>query len=222
MLGLGVAFLVLLGLLSSSGSAKAAPGGVPGGAPPGPPGGGAPPGPPGPPGQAGPPGPPPPSGGTQSTYVVQASDKKGPWGLAQQWMGDGNTGYRQLKAANLSLGAKWDAGSNWFAGMTINIPASWPARPASISGASGAVAMTPELIGAMLPTLHTGSRGPIVAHWQHFLGLRRDGIYGFATQHATKHFQQNHGLIPDGVVGPRTWAAAHHILKQRHLRQGRI
>lgn len=220
MLGLGVAFLVLLGLLSSSGSAKASPGGVPGGAPPpppgglpaGPPGGGGPPGPPGPPGPA--------PGGTQSTYVVQASDKKGPWGLAQAWMGDGNTGYRQLKAANPTLGAKWDAGSSWFAGMTINIPASWPPKPATISGASGAVAMTPELIGAMLPTLHAGSRGELVAHWQAFLGLRRDGIFGFNTQLATKRFQQNHRLIPDGVVGPQTWATAHRILMRRRQHGG--
>jgi len=63
------------------------------------------------------------------TYVVQASDRKGPWGLALAWTGNGNVGFAELKAANPQLAKLWDAGKNWYAGLKINIPARWPAMP---------------------------------------------------------------------------------------------
>jgi len=129
-------------------------------------------------------------------------------------MGDGNTGYRELKAVNPKYAAAWDSGSQWFAGMTINIPPTWPAKPSTISGAM------PALVGAMLPTLHTGLRGPAVRTWQRFLGVNQDGVFGFQTQLATKRFQQNHGIVPDGVVGPRTWALAHKISVARRQHGG--
>ena len=59
------------------------------------------------------------------TYTVQSSDRRGPWGLAQEWMGDGNRGLRELKAVNPSHAKKWDANTGWFAGLRINIPKSF-------------------------------------------------------------------------------------------------
>jgi hypothetical protein len=134
-------------------------------------------------------------------------------------MGDGNTGYRELKAVNPKYASLWDAGSSWFAGMTINIPPTWPPKPATISGVFDSMSRAVQA-AAMRPTLHTGLRGPAVRIWQRFLGVNQDGVFGFQTQLATKRFQQSHGLVPDGVVGPRTWALAHKISMARRQHGG--
>lgn len=61
--------------------------------------------------------------------------------------------------------------------------------------------------------LRSGDRGPAVAEWQGQLnaaagaGLVTDGIFGPATDRATREFQRARGLIVDGVVGPQTRAA---------------
>jgi peptidoglycan hydrolase-like protein with peptidoglycan-binding domain len=61
--------------------------------------------------------------------------------------------------------------------------------------------------------LRQGDRGPYVAQWQQQLnaaigaGLGVDGIFGPATDRATRTFQQARGLTVDGVVGPQTRAA---------------
>lgn len=57
-------------------------------------------------------------------------------------------------------------------------------------------------------TLRRGARGPDVAVWQRFLGVDDDGIFGPATEAATRRWQGQHGLDADGVVGPRTRKAA--------------
>jgi len=67
-----------------------------------------------------------------------------------------------------------------------------------------------------METIRRGSRGPLVARWQEFLGNQNlqnhpgaaDGIFGAKTAAATREFQQRHGLVADGVVGPMTWAQA--------------
>lgn len=56
--------------------------------------------------------------------------------------------------------------------------------------------------------LRIGSRGVDVALWQRVLGIKPDGIFGPATEAATKAWQAARGLVPDGVVGPRTIAAS--------------
>ncbi|RXF67672.1 N-acetylmuramidase domain-containing protein [Hansschlegelia zhihuaiae] len=60
-----------------------------------------------------------------------------------------------------------------------------------------------------------GSRGSLVVIWQEILlaaGLSfdggADGVFGGATETATKSWQRAHGLVADGVVGPKTWGAA--------------
>lgn len=66
-------------------------------------------------------------------------------------------------------------------------------------------------------TLRTGRRSPDVERWQRFLTSqqlligRADGIFGRATESATRTFQEREGLQPDGVVGPKTIARAREI-----------
>jgi len=83
-----------------------------------------------------------------ATFVVRSTDTKGPWGFAQQQMGDGNVGYRLLKKLNPSLAPKWDAGRNWFAGLSIVIPSEWPA-----AGGAPAAPPAPAALPAALPSL---------------------------------------------------------------------
>jgi len=62
--------------------------------------------------------------------------------------------------------------------------------------------------------LRIGSEGDDVRRWQTFLlGQdpavgKIDGLYGPATQEATRAFQRRMRLDPDGTVGPLTYAAA--------------
>lgn len=62
--------------------------------------------------------------------------------------------------------------------------------------------------------LKIGSFGEEVKRWQIFLTSRyislgkADGIFGKATQSATKEFQKSMKLTVDGIVGPNTVAAA--------------
>lgn len=58
------------------------------------------------------------------------------------------------------------------------------------------------------PTLKLGDRGDAVKVWQGILGISADGVFGPATDAATRSFQSSRGLVADGVVGPRTWEAA--------------
>lgn len=60
----------------------------------------------------------------------------------------------------------------------------------------------------MQPTLKLGDRGDAVKVWQGILGITADGVFGPATDSATRAFQRDRGLVVDGVVGPRTWSAA--------------
>lgn len=60
------------------------------------------------------------------------------------------------------------------------------------------------------PTLRTGSRGPAVALWQGIVGATADGIWGPATDAATRRWQAAHGLVADSVVGERSWREAGH------------
>lgn len=55
------------------------------------------------------------------------------------------------------------------------------------------------------PTLREGSRGDEVKFLQGKLGLRTDGIFGFATYKAVVELQNKRKLVADGVVGPATW-----------------
>jgi lysozyme len=55
------------------------------------------------------------------------------------------------------------------------------------------------------PTLRRGASGNAVKELQGLLGLKQDGIFGYATETGVKIFQKEHGLEPDGVVGQKTW-----------------
>jgi peptidoglycan hydrolase-like protein with peptidoglycan-binding domain len=63
------------------------------------------------------------------------------------------------------------------------------------------------------PTVRRGDTGDAVRRAQR--GVRRtpntglvvDGIFGHATEHAVKQFQQGANVAVDGIVGPATWQA---------------
>lgn len=61
---------------------------------------------------------------------------------------------------------------------------------------------------APLTTIRLGSTGDDVKKWQGIIGVTADGIFGPATEAATKLYQQKYKLAADGVVGPQTWAKA--------------
>jgi peptidoglycan hydrolase-like protein with peptidoglycan-binding domain len=65
-----------------------------------------------------------------------------------------------------------------------------------------------------LTTIQQGSRGNVVLGWQQFLRLKKfpvgtpDGVFGRATDIATKAYQTQNGLTADGIVGSRSFQVA--------------
>lgn len=55
--------------------------------------------------------------------------------------------------------------------------------------------------------LRQGLRGDDVAEWQRVIGVSADGVFGPATDRATRAWQSARGLTADGVVGPAAWGA---------------
>ena len=93
-------------------------------------------------------------------------------------------------------------------------PAAEPTRP----GAGAGAARPPTALIASGGLLRRGDRGPAVATWQRQLnqaihsGLAVDGVFGAATDAATRAFQRSRGIAADGVVGPRTRAEMARVL----------
>lgn len=100
-----------------------------------------------------------------------------------------------------------------------------PRRKIDFAGANGAhfrrgvaavtesgLVLPPQPAPAPAPSsvLRNGSRGEAVKQWQRDLNtvagakLTVDGVFGPATENATKSFQKFFGLTVDGVVGPKT------------------
>jgi peptidoglycan hydrolase-like protein with peptidoglycan-binding domain len=69
----------------------------------------------------------------------------------------------------------------------------------------------PSPTGRALLSLKAKSKGADVVEWQKIVGVKADGIFGTATDAATKKWQTAHGLVADGIVGPKTWAAAYMV-----------
>jgi len=69
----------------------------------------------------------------------------------------------------------------------------------------------PSPTGRALLSLKAKSRGPDVVEWQKIVGVTADGIFGTATDKATRAWQTAHGLVADGIVGPKTWATAYMV-----------
>jgi len=163
------------------------------------------------------------SGGTSSVDIFKGGGapptiRKGDRGAAvtkwQQIIGvtaDGNFGSGTDTATRA-----WQAAHGITADGIVG-PATWakvgvqtvtdiaPPPPALV--ALGLGLGTPSSTG--YPTIQLGSTGPDVVRWQNILGLTpADGVFGPATDAATKKWQTNHGIAPDGVVGPQTWKVA--------------
>lgn len=102
-----------------------------------------------------------------------------------------------------------------------DVAASIRAEEAAISG--GAPVVTPAVPNKPVtpsPATSTGraviskaanSKGADVTTWQKIVGVTADGIFGPATDTATRAWQKAHGLTADGIVGPATWAAAYAV-----------
>ncbi len=95
---------------------------------------------------------------------------------------------------------------NPFASLTAAL------RRGDVPGRAAAPAASRD--GARETLLRSGDRSPAVATWQAALnaaagaGLSTDGIFGPATDRATRDFQSARGLVVDGVVGPASRTAA--------------
>jgi hypothetical protein len=59
-----------------------------------------------------------------------------------------------------------------------------------------------------MQTIKRGASGVDVKRWQGIIGVTADGVFGPATESATKAWQVTHKLAPDGVVGPVSWSTA--------------
>lgn len=80
----------------------------------------------------------------------------------------------------------------------------YPKQP----GVTVASAAPKTVLPGARPTIRRGSTGEPVKAWQRILAtVKADGIFGPATESATKSWQAARGLKADGVVGPATWAA---------------
>jgi len=77
----------------------------------------------------------------------------------------------------------------------------------------------PETVMAQLSTVTRDDTGADVRRAQAWLAAAKlppadtfdqagvpDGVFGFGTDDAVRHFQDRHGLAVDGIVGPNTWA----------------
>jgi murein DD-endopeptidase MepM/ murein hydrolase activator NlpD len=77
-----------------------------------------------------------------------------------------------------------------------------------VVGRTGTPAVSRDAQRALV--LRLGDRGPAVSTWQQQLnavsgaGLGVDGIFGPATDRATRDFQRARGVTVDGIVGPLT------------------
>lgn len=87
-----------------------------------------------------------------------------------------------------------------------------------VRGAKGGPVQPAPIAGGR-EVLHRGSRGDAVRDWQRILiGAGKlpkgsdDGVFGPATEAATKAFQTQLGVTADGVVGPKTHEATARLL----------
>jgi peptidoglycan hydrolase-like protein with peptidoglycan-binding domain len=68
-------------------------------------------------------------------------------------------------------------------------------------------------VTAELPVLKRGSMGRAVKVWQSIAGAKTDGVFGPATDAATRAYQADNDLSADGMVGKKTWTRALEGLK---------
>lgn len=63
-------------------------------------------------------------------------------------------------------------------------------------------------VSCSLREIARGDTGGCVKIWQCIVGVEADGIFGAATEFATKGWQKRNDLAGDGIVGRRTWKKA--------------
>lgn len=100
------------------------------------------------------------------------------------------------------------AGGTVLPGLTKRRRAEQKLFNTPVSGTSNAGTVSKEEgEDYTMDTIRRGSSGKIVKVWQVIVGVTPDGIFGSATESATKAFQRNHSLSVDGVVGQQSWHA---------------
>ncbi len=100
------------------------------------------------------------------------------------------------------------AGGTVLPGLTKRRRAEQKLFNTPVSGTSNAGTVSKEEgEDYTMDTIRRGSSGKIVKVWQVIVGVTPDGIFGSATESATKAFQKEFNLAADGIVGNKTWHA---------------
>lgn len=100
------------------------------------------------------------------------------------------------------------AGGTVLPGLTKRRRAEQKLFNTPVSGTSNAGTVSKEEgEDYTMDTIRRGSSGKIVKVWQVIVGVTPDGIFGSATESATKAFQKEFNLAADGIVGNKTWNA---------------
>jgi peptidoglycan hydrolase-like protein with peptidoglycan-binding domain len=151
---------------------------------------------------------------TSDTAVLRLG-ARGP--AVATWQGHLNQAMQAGLVADGVFGPATDAATRAFQrarGLAVDGVVG-PATRAALGTATPVVNPAPSGGGATASALlRLGDRGPAVATWQATLnrvasaGLAADGVFGPATDRATRDFQRARGLTVDGVVGPATRRAA--------------
>ncbi len=79
-------------------------------------------------------------------------------------------------------------------------------RVARLVGVQAPLAPSAPMRPSTARSLRQGMRGDDVADWQRAIGISADGVFGPATDRATRAWQSARGLMADGVVGPASRA----------------
>lgn len=80
-------------------------------------------------------------------------------------------------------------------------------RPVGGTGGNTASSTAGQKGEEYMDIIRKGSTGKAVKIWQVIIGVTPDGIFGSATEFATKTFQRKFNLAADGIVGEKTWRA---------------
>jgi hypothetical protein len=132
-------------------------------------------------------------------YIVKTGDS--PYKVAQAFTGDGNR-WRELQKEN----PKYDFLKEFWTGMELKLPASWPDSPAVLSSTSPESvpsSETPPLVATETAPEHDPNGTIALAH--ELLMLEGTPDWKYKHQEAVAEWQKRVGtLVPDGKFGPKS------------------